>query len=89
MVLSITMSSKGIPARWCKHLFLLIKSSEFYSQFKKTISYPAGFVYIYSLFYAVTNKGVNILLGQLIFVAIYMLFISTVFFIYKKTKRVC
>lgn len=50
--------------------------------------YPAGFVYIYSLFYAVTSKGVNIPLGQFIFVAIYLLFISTVFFIYKKTKRV-
>ena len=50
--------------------------------------YPAGFVYIYTLFYAVTSKGVNVRLGQLLFVAIYLLFISTVFFIYKKTKRV-
>ena len=50
--------------------------------------YPAGFVYLYSLLYAVTNLGKNIRLGQYIFIAIYMVFILVVFAIYKKTKRV-
>lgn len=50
--------------------------------------YPAGFVYIYTLLYAITNKGVNIFLGQLIFIGFYMIFISVVFFVYKKTKRI-
>lgn len=50
--------------------------------------YPAGFVYIYSLFYSVTNLGKNIRFGQFIFIGIYMVFITIVFSIYRKTKRV-
>ena len=50
--------------------------------------YPAGFVYIYTLFYALTSKGTNIRLAQYIFIAIYIIFISLVFFVYTKTKRV-
>lgn len=50
--------------------------------------YPAGFVYIYSAFYALTNLGKNIRLGQYIFIVIYIIFITIVFSIYRKTKRV-
>lgn len=51
-------------------------------------SYPAGFVYIYTLFYAVTKRGINIKLAQCVFIAIYLAFMCVVFMIYKKTKRV-
>lgn len=50
--------------------------------------YPAGFVYIYSFLYAVTSRGSNIRLAQYIFIGIYLVFMSTVFAIYKNTKRV-
>lgn len=40
--------------------------------------YPAGFVYIYTLFYYITSKGANIYLGQYIFLVLYL--IQTVLF---------
>jgi len=50
------------------------------------IVYPAGFVYVYSLLYAVTSRGLNILLAQKIFGAIYLAFIATVLYIYTHLK---
>ena len=50
--------------------------------------YPAGFVYVYTLLYAITGKGLNIKLAQYIFVGIYLAFITLVFVVHRKTKRV-
>ncbi|XP_026484964.1 lethal(2)neighbour of tid protein 2 [Vanessa tameamea] len=50
--------------------------------------YPAGFVYIYSLFYFLTEKGNNIKLAQYIFIGVYILLLSLVLRIYIKTKKV-
>lgn len=50
--------------------------------------YPAGFVYIYSALYAITSQGANIKLAQYIFIGLYLLFLGSVFAIYKETKRV-
>ncbi len=52
------------------------------------LSYPAGFVYIYSLFYSITNHGANVKLAQFLFIGLYLTFISVVFIIYNKTKKV-
>lgn len=48
--------------------------------------YPAGFVYLYSVFYWVTGKGADIRLAQWIFVGLYVLFIWVVLEIYNKTR---
>lgn len=50
--------------------------------------YPAGFVYIYSFFYFITNHGENIKLAQYIFIGIYLLQLCLVLRIYIKTKKV-
>lgn len=50
--------------------------------------YPAGFVYIYSIFYYLTNHGEYIKIGQYLFIAIYLIQIGLVFRIYKKTLKV-
>lgn len=50
--------------------------------------YPAGFVYIYSIFYFITSNGVNIKLAQYIFIGIYILQLYFVLRIYIKTKKV-
>ncbi|XP_013148455.1 PREDICTED: lethal(2)neighbour of tid protein 2 [Papilio polytes] len=50
--------------------------------------YPAGFVYIYSTFYFLTNQGQNIKLAQYIFIGIYLLQLHFVFKIYEKTRKV-
>lgn len=50
--------------------------------------YPAGFVYIYSLFYFLTDQGRNIRLAQYIFIGVYLLLLSSVLRIYIKTKKV-
>lgn len=46
--------------------------------------YPAGFVYIYSLLYWVTDHGENIRLAQVIFAGLYLIFIATIFYIYYR-----
>ena len=48
--------------------------------------YPAGFVYIYSVLYFITNHGQNIRLAQYIFTSFYLLTLVLVFYIYHKTK---
>lgn len=50
--------------------------------------YPAGFVYIYSLFYYLTNQGENIKLAQYVFIGIYLLQLFCVLRIYIKTRKV-
>jgi alpha-1,3-mannosyltransferase len=48
--------------------------------------YPAGFVYIYSGFYYLTNFGENIRLAQYIFLGIYLLSLAVTLKIYQKAK---
>jgi alpha-1,3-mannosyltransferase len=81
------MNSKEILDLWCNKKSLLLSFPRAY-HFIILFRYPAGFVYIYTLFYALTSKGTNIRLAQYIFIAIYIIFISLVFFVYKNTKRV-
>lgn len=50
--------------------------------------YPAGFVYIYSLLYFLTDRGENIKLAQYIFVVIYLLQLCLVLRIYTKIRKV-
>ncbi|KAM4772629.1 dol-P-Man:Man(5)GlcNAc(2)-PP-Dol alpha-1,3-mannosyltransferase [Rhinophrynus dorsalis] len=50
--------------------------------------YPAGFVYIFSAFYYLTERGSNIRLAQYIFAALYLLTLFLVFRIYIVTKKV-
>jgi alpha-1,3-mannosyltransferase len=48
--------------------------------------YPAGFVYIYSLLYWITDKGTDIRTAQYIFAVLYLISICILFYIYSKTK---
>eukprot|EP00475_Leptophrys_vorax_P005006 TRINITY_DN1300_c0_g2_i2.p1 TRINITY_DN1300_c0_g2~~TRINITY_DN1300_c0_g2_i2.p1 ORF type:complete len:555 (-),score=125.41 TRINITY_DN1300_c0_g2_i2:80-1744(-) len=50
--------------------------------------YPAGFVYLYSVLYHVTNQGTNIELAQWIFLGLYVAFVFVVHRIYLKCFRV-
>lgn len=50
--------------------------------------YPAGFVYVYSLFYYITDHGSNIYVAQYIFLGFYMIQSYLSFQIYIKTKKV-
>lgn len=50
--------------------------------------YPAGFVYIYSFFYFITNRGQNIRIAQYCFVGIYLLQMYLVLNIYAKSRKV-
>jgi hypothetical protein len=50
--------------------------------------YPAGFVYLYSALYYITNFGTNILLAQYIFLGLYLAFIAVVMLIYHEAKVV-
>lgn len=49
--------------------------------------YPAGFVYIYSLFYFLTDKGKNIYLAQYIFLIIYLFQTFLIHRIFRKTLK--
>ncbi|KAI0986915.1 hypothetical protein GJ496_007475 [Pomphorhynchus laevis] len=46
--------------------------------------YPAGFLYVYSLLYKLTENGTNIFKGQCIFVTIYACFLAVVYRIYNR-----
>jgi len=46
--------------------------------------YPAGFVYIYSALYAVTERGENIVAAQWIFVGVYLATVGVVLWIYAR-----
>ncbi|XP_053315317.1 dol-P-Man:Man(5)GlcNAc(2)-PP-Dol alpha-1,3-mannosyltransferase [Spea bombifrons] len=50
--------------------------------------YPAGFVYIFSALYYITEHGSNIRLAQYIFAALYLVTLLLVFRIYAVTKKV-
>ncbi|CAF0716464.1 unnamed protein product [Brachionus calyciflorus] len=50
--------------------------------------YPAGFVYLYTALYWITNHGINVRLAQFIYIIFYLVFISLVFLIYTKTRKV-
>ncbi|XP_078493685.1 dol-P-Man:Man(5)GlcNAc(2)-PP-Dol alpha-1,3-mannosyltransferase-like [Ciona intestinalis] len=49
--------------------------------------YPAGFVYVYTALYYVTNHGANVRMGQYIFFLIYLVNLYFVLRIYNKTKK--
>ncbi|XP_069693593.1 lethal(2)neighbour of tid protein [Periplaneta americana] len=50
--------------------------------------YPAGFVYIFTALYYLTNHGQNIRFAQYIFAFLYIVLLCLVFRIYKKSKKV-
>jgi len=58
-----------------------------YSQLKGDtgpLVYPAGFVWIYAVFYFVTSKGSNILLAQYLFAGLHTIFIAVLLILYKQ-----
>ncbi|KAI8604399.1 ALG3 protein-domain-containing protein [Dissophora ornata] len=50
--------------------------------------YPAGFVYVYSALYYLTDLGTDILKGQWIFMGLYLLTLGVVFSIYATDKTI-
>ncbi|XP_055350514.1 lethal(2)neighbour of Tid protein-like [Paramacrobiotus metropolitanus] len=50
--------------------------------------YPAGFVYVYSLLYKITDKGKDIRLAQYIFAALYVGTLALIFRLYARTVRI-
>lgn len=50
--------------------------------------YPAGFVYVFSMLYFLTEFGKNIKTGQYIFVVLYLINIYLVFKIHERSKKV-
>ncbi|KAG0038916.1 dolichyl-P-Man:Man(5)GlcNAc(2)-PP-dolichol alpha-1,3-mannosyltransferase [Podila clonocystis] len=50
--------------------------------------YPAGFVYMYSALYYLTDLGKDILTGQWFFMGLYLVTLGVVFSIYSKDKSV-
>ncbi|XP_028831106.1 dol-P-Man:Man(5)GlcNAc(2)-PP-Dol alpha-1,3-mannosyltransferase [Denticeps clupeoides] len=50
--------------------------------------YPAGFVYIFTALYYITDHGVNVRLGQYLFAAFYLITLLCVFHIYHRTRKV-
>ncbi|XP_076231483.1 alg3, alpha-1,3- mannosyltransferase [Calliopsis andreniformis] len=50
--------------------------------------YPAGFVYVFSALYYITEYGVKIKIAQYLFAALYIILLVLVFRIYAKTKKV-
>ena len=50
--------------------------------------YPAGFVYLYSALYYITDFGRNILLAQYIFLGFYLATIAVLMLIYHEAKVV-
>jgi len=52
-------------------------------------SYPAGFVYIFTLFYWLTSGGEDLRLAQYIFAVLYLVTLLLVFNIYRRVRKVC
>ncbi|KAL8601451.1 hypothetical protein ACOMHN_042455 [Nucella lapillus] len=50
--------------------------------------YPAGFVYLFLGLYYATEQGANIRLAQYLFAAVYLVTLTVVFLIYRKTRKV-
>ncbi len=68
-----------------------INGSLDYSQLKGDtgpLVYPAGFVYVFSVFYFLTGKGTNIKCAQYIYVLIYLLTLYLLYRIYRISKKV-
>lgn len=62
-----------------------------YSQLKGDtgpLVYPAGFVYIYMIFYYATQRGQDIKIAQYIFFLLYIILLLLVFRIYVKSKKI-
>ena len=62
-----------------------------YSQLKGDtgpLVYPAGFVYVFSALYHVTDQGTNIKLAQYLFGFIYIMFYGLIVLLYKKVEIV-
>jgi len=50
--------------------------------------YPAGFVYLFSGLYYITDRGKDIRFAQYIFAVMYLLMLGMVFYLYQKTRKV-
>lgn len=50
--------------------------------------YPAGFVYVFSALYYMTEHGTNIRLAQYIFAGIYLISLLVIFDIYRRVRKV-
>ncbi|CAJ0566571.1 unnamed protein product, partial [Mesorhabditis spiculigera] len=50
------------------------------------IVYPGGHLIVYRIFYALTNKGQDIRVGQYIFMILYLINLISVFRLYSKTR---
>ncbi|ORZ02836.1 glycosyltransferase [Syncephalastrum racemosum] len=68
-----------------------LKGERDYTQLKGDtgpLVYPAGFVYIYSLLYHITDSGQNIRRAQYLFGGLYLATQALVFAIYRRARRV-
>ena len=50
--------------------------------------YPAGFVYVFTILYHLTDNGTDVEKAQYIFMAIYIATLTLVFRIYQKSQKV-
>ncbi|KAG0142596.1 hypothetical protein CROQUDRAFT_13567, partial [Cronartium quercuum f. sp. fusiforme G11] len=50
--------------------------------------YPAGFVYLYSWLYHLTDKGSNLKLAQYVFAVVYLMTMAVVFAIFKRCRSI-
>lgn len=67
-----------------------INGTRDYSQLKGDtgpLVYPAGFVYLYSMLYFITNQGLNVKLAQYLFCVFYMINLILVMRIYGKVDK--
>lgn len=92
-----TPSLKEIPAPWCKFPICFrdacLSRPVIYFSVQDVLTlrrcrYPAGFVYVFTALYYITNHGANIRLGQYIFAVFYLVSLLLVFRIYNRTKKV-
>lgn len=90
-----TPSLKEILAPWCKFKIFFRDAgvSRVYLSEQDVLTlhrcrYPAGFVYIFTALYYITNHGANIRLGQYIFAVFYLITLLLVFRLYNHTKKV-
>lgn len=49
--------------------------------------YPAGFMWIFSVLFYVTNEGEDILLAQYLFAVLHFLFIAVVLLVYRSIAK--
>ena len=91
MAVGTTLNSRGILDHWCEWETLARR------QMAQCVtitcvpplnSYPAGFVYIYSVLYYITDHGGNIRLAQCIFAALYLATLAAVLWLYCQVNKV-